>query len=100
MKQTWEACPVCHGRGEVQAGFYPSDPKRTECRTCSGKGALQTLDLSPKPFELAPYPVPVPYPMYPTYPWIGGVGKVTVASGTTVRKGYLLNDGTEYPAGG
>jgi len=76
MKRTWESCPICHGTGETRAGFYPSEPERTECRTCNGKGALQTWEISQRPYEFvpypSPYPVPAPLPFYehpPFYPW-------------------------------
>ena len=47
----WQTCPVCFGRGWVDAAFYraPSDPnstmadlhKPTNCRSCGGRGIVQ-----------------------------------------------------------
>ena len=49
-----EVCPVCHGRGVVQNGFYStntgywsSTTTGTEtCRSCMGKGYVSTLENS------------------------------------------------------
>ena len=44
-KRSLHKCPVCEGRGEVQAGFYGGFGALTSvspetCRTCNGKGVI------------------------------------------------------------
>ena len=40
----WQACPICHGRMVVPAGFYTGVASGTApetCRTCKGLGVIQ-----------------------------------------------------------
>ena len=47
---SWQACPICHGRGTVARGFYDgvgytagtstAVPSREQCRSCKGAGVL------------------------------------------------------------
>lgn len=45
-------CPVCEGRGFVNAGFYTNskyDPFTVNCRSCNGKGIVfDTIEYAPK----------------------------------------------------
>ena len=41
----WQACPICHGRMVVQAGFYSGQTSASNvavepCRTCDGFGVI------------------------------------------------------------
>lgn len=49
-QRRWQTCPVCFGKGLVQAGFYsapgqPTYPSTTtgaeQCRACGGRGIVR-----------------------------------------------------------
>lgn len=37
-----EICPLCHGVGTVDVGFYPDGKagEREKCRACNGRGVI------------------------------------------------------------
>lgn len=77
---SWQACPVCLGKGTVATGFYGGGKGRTrpECRSCKGKGVL----LDPVSYApIAPVSAPTPWrdPWRPSYPWY----TYTTTSGTS-----------------
>lgn len=64
---SWQACPICCGKGTVAAGFYGGKGKtRPECKSCHGKGIL----LDPTGYTPRPYrPINPIYPQPYVRPW-------------------------------
>jgi hypothetical protein len=47
IEPRWQKCPICAGRGNLSAGFYPDMPANNQpnicvvCRTCEGRGMVR-----------------------------------------------------------
>lgn len=69
-------CPVCEGKQVVPEDFYPDGLKTTHCRSCQGSGYVTV------PEQAVPVPtyMPMPYPVYPSWPWPN-----TIWSGTSAK---------------
>lgn len=66
----WQKCPVCEGRGEMQASFYDGAQADIgavqKCKSCEGKGILFAPEGGGSPVYLS-YPVYYPNPPYYRY---------------------------------
>jgi len=70
---SWQTCPVCNGTGKVPRSFYPdlgppgssTADNYVECRSCYGRGVLQSTVYPP----YTPKPPYEPHPVWPYGPW-------------------------------